>query len=152
MRYRRATVSGACYFFTLNLQNRKQTLLIDEIILLKSVINSVKKSHPFKINAMVIMPNHLHALWTFPQGDSNFPLRWRLIKSGFSSGLPKREPINQSRQHKGERGIWQRRFWEHLIRDEDDYNNHINYIHQNPVKHRYVTQASDWPHSTVHRQ
>ncbi len=94
------------------------------------------------------MSDHLHAMWTLPEGDANYPIRWSLIKAGFSRCIPKDERRNPSRISKGERGIWQRRYWEHMIRDEDDYNKHMNYIHFNPVKHGLVKGVKDWPHST----
>ena len=150
MRYRRTKIKGGTYFFTLNLAERKKTLLIDEIDKLRYTINKVKKRHPFKLDAMVILPDHLHALITMPMNDEDYPKRWRLIKSGFSRQLPKNERINNSRKTKNERGIWQRRYWEHYIRDNNDYQKHIAYIHYNPVKHGYVKQAKNWPYSTLH--
>ena len=151
MRYRRADDKGGTYFFTVNLADRNTSLLIDEIDTLRSVINKVKKQHPFKLDAMVILPEHLHAVFTLPPDDNDFATRWMLIKAGFSRQLPKREKISNSRKRKGERGIWQRRFWEHLIRDELDFERHVDYIHYNPVKHGYVKQAVDWPYSTIHK-
>jgi len=150
MQYRRADVKGGTYFFTINLAERKNTLLIEEIDKLRCVMNKVKKQHPFKLDAMVVLPDHMHAIWTMPNNDSDYPKRWMLIKSGFSRQLPKHETINKSRQRKGERGIWQRRYWEHLIRDDHDYQMHVDYIHYNPVKHGYVKRAVDWPYSSVH--
>ena len=150
MHYRRANIKGGTYFFTVNLAERKKTLLTDEIDILRSILNKVKKEHPFQLNAMVVLPDHLHALITLPLDDHDYSTRWTLIKAGFSRQLPKKERINDSRKEKGERGIWQRRFWEHLIRDEKDYENHVNYIHYNPVKHQYVDRAVDWPYSTIH--
>jgi putative transposase len=100
---------------------------------------------------MVVLPDHLHAIFTLPLSDNDYSTRWALIKTGFSRQIPKTERINKSRKSKGERGIWQRRFWEHLIRDELDYENHVNYIHYNPVKHNYVDHSVDWPYSTIHR-
>lgn len=151
MRYRRADVAGGTYFFTVNLAERKRTLLVDHIDILRSVMEKVKKAHPFRIEAMVILPDHLHAIWTLPDGDVDYPLRWSLIKAGFSRHLPKTERRNLSRIAKGERGIWQRRYWEHMIRDERDYTRHMDYIHYNPVKHGYVHRVTDWPYSTFHR-
>ncbi|MBL1459160.1 MAG: transposase [Methylophaga sp.] len=151
MRYRRADVAGATYFFTVNLLNRKQTLLTDHIDTLRACIKTVKQRHPFHIDAMVILPDHLHAIWTLPPGDADFAKRWMLIKTAFSRALPKHENINQSRKSKRERGIWQRRYWEHLIRDELDYERHVDYIHYNPVKHGYVDKTFDWPYSSIHR-
>jgi putative transposase len=94
------------------------------------------------IDATVVLPDHLHAIWILPQGDFDFAMRWRLIKAMFSRGLPRTEEISQSRLGKGERGIWQRRYWEHTLRDEGDFERHFDYIHFNPVKHGHVTR--DW--------
>lgn len=151
MQYRRANTANASYFFTVNLAVRKQTLLTENIDLLRQVIQKIKQQHPFKIDAIVILPEHLHTIWTLPENDADYPKRWSLIKANFSRNLPKTERINPSRIAKRERGIWQRRYWEHLIRDELDMQRHIEYIHYNPVKHGYVAQASDWPHSSIHR-
>ena len=143
-------MKGGTYFFTVNLAERDKTLLVDEIDTLRNVTNNVKRQHPFKLDAMVVLPDHLHAIWTLPENDNDFKTRWMLIKSGFSQQIPKRERINKSREAKGERGIWQRRYWEHLIRDEHDYEKHVDYIHYNPVKHGQVIRAVDWPYSTIH--
>jgi putative transposase len=151
MRYKRMLEAGACYFFTVNLEDRSQPLLVENIELLRRVYSKVAKKHPIKTIAIVIMPDHLHAIWQLPKGDSNYAMRWRLIKSGFSRELPATEFCNKSRIAKGERGIWQRRYWEHKIRDEEDLNNHINYIHYNPVKHNHVIKVSDWPFSSFHQ-
>ena len=93
----------------------------------------------------------MHAIWTLPEGDSNFSLRWRLIKSGFSTALPKTESLSQVREDAGERGIWQRNYWEHLIKNEFDYQRHFDYVHVNPLKHGLVARVIDWPYSTFHR-
>jgi putative transposase len=151
MRYRRVLDPGGCYFFTLNLKDRAQLLLVENIQLLRRVYLKVVKKHPVKTIAIVIMPDHLHAIWQLPKGDNNYAMRWRLIKSGFSRKLPSTEFCNNSRITKGERGIWQRRYWEHKIRNEQDLENHINYIHYNPVKHKHVTKVSDWPFSSFHQ-
>jgi len=150
MRYRRADVKGGAYFFTVNLAQRQNTLLVDEIDKLRNIINKVKKQYPFKLDAMVVLPDHMHAIWTLPVNDNNFATRWMLIKSGFSRQIPKRERINKSRKTKGERGIWQRRYWEHLIRDEYDYEQHVDYIHYNPALHAHVERAMDWSYSSIH--
>ena len=150
MRYRRSKVNGGTYFFTVNLAERHQTLLIDQIDTLRAAINKAKKNHPFTIDAIVVLPDHIHAIWTLPKNDNEFSKRWGLIKSGFSYRLPKEERRSKSRVRKGERGIWQRRFWEHQIRDEKDFEMHIDYIHYNPVKHGYVKRAVDWPYSSIH--
>lgn len=151
MQYRRADIKGASYFFTVNLANRKSSALMDNINALRESIRTVKIRHPFKIDAMVIMPDHLHAIFTLPEGDNDYAKRWSLIKSGFSRQIPKIENISPSRASKGERGIWQRRYWEHCIRDDNDYEAHVNYIHYNPVKHGYVQHAVDWPYSSIHQ-
>ena len=151
MRYRRLKVSGATYFFTVNLAERKSDLLVTHIDLLRASVRHVKTTHPFTIDAMVIMPNHLHALWTLPENDSDYSTRWGLIKINFSRHIKPTERISTSRQTKGERGIWQRRFWEHLIRDDQDYEHHVDYIHYNPVKHGFVSHPADWEFSSIHR-
>jgi len=92
-----------------------------------------------------------HAIWTLPSGDAKFATRWMLIKSGFSRHIVMNERRNASRISKGERGIWRRRYWEHLIRNENDFERHVDYIHYNPVKHGCIHQASEWPYSSIHR-
>ncbi len=114
-------------------------------------MRSVKQRHPFHIDAMVILPDHLHCVWTLPEGNADYPLCWALIKAGFSRRIPRTERRNSSRADKGERGVWQRRYWEHMIRDERDYARHVDYIHFNPVKHGYVPCAAEWPYSSIHR-
>ena len=151
MQYRRANTKGATYFITANLANRHLTTLIDHIDILRDASRRVNASHPFDIEAMVVLPDHFHLLITLPPDDANFSLRIGAIKSAFSRRLQKTELIRPSREAKRERGIWQRRFWEHLIRDERDFANHVNYIHINPVNHGLVSRAVDWPHSTIHR-
>jgi putative transposase len=151
MRYRRTNLKGGSYFFTVNLADRKSDLLIKRIDTLRHVMQTVKQGHPFAIDAMVVLPDHLHAIWTLPMGDADFPTRWMLIKSGFSRRVPHAEYRRKSRISKGERGIWQRRYWEHCIRDERDYEKHVEYIHFNPVKHGHVTRAINWPYSSIHR-
>ena len=151
MQYRRARTAGGTFFFTVNLAERHLTLLTDHIDLLRNVVKQTQIKHPFKIDAMVILPEHLHAIWTLPPKDSDFSNRWRIIKSNFSRELPKVERINPARKKKSERGIWQRRFWEHQIRDEFDYQQHMNYVYYNPVKHGYVDSVKDWAYSSFHR-
>jgi len=151
MRYRRSDVAGGTYFFTVNLQNRNHTTLIDEIDLLRLVFSSTKTRHPFEIEAMVVLPDHLHCIWTLPPDEHDFAKRWRVIKAAFSRGIAKSNSVNEGEVRRRERGIWQRRYWEHLIRDDTDYVRHIDYIHFNPVKHGYVNRASDWPYSSIQR-
>ncbi|WP_333876663.1 REP-associated tyrosine transposase, partial [Methylobacter sp.] len=152
MRYRRAQTAGATYFFTVNLANRRSDLLVQHIDELREVTRIVKRTHPFVIEAIVVLPEHLHAIWKLPEGDADYPMRWSLIKSSFSRGLEKTESIRASRVKKRERGIWQRRYWEHQIRDECDFEKHVDYIHYNPVKHGYAKRPIDWPFSTLHRK
>ncbi|HEX7341212.1 MAG TPA: transposase [Rhodanobacteraceae bacterium] len=118
---------------------------------LRAVVGKVKRERPFAIDAWVVLPEHLHAVWTLPRGDADFSTRWMLIKAGFSRALPRLEEVSASRRRKGERGIWQRRFWEHQIRDERDFASHVDYVHINPVKHGYVAKAAAWPYSSIHR-
>ena len=149
--YRRNFVAGGTFFFTVNLANRSTSLLTDHIDHLRAAFRYVNARHPFTTDAIVIMPDHLHAILTLPSEDRDFPLRWRLIKTMFSRSVEQSEPVSQSRKDKGERGIWQRRFWEHTIKDEIDYTRHVDYIHFNPVKHGCVSLVSAWPHSSFHR-
>ncbi len=150
MDYRRANTPGGTYFFTVNLADRGSDTLVRHIEALRDAMAAVKQAHPYTLLAMVVLPEHLHAIWRLPAGDANFALRWSLIKAGFSRQLPKDEVIGGSRQSKRERGIWQRRYWEHQIRDEIDLARHIEYIHFNPVKHGWVKQPTDWLHCTLH--
>jgi putative transposase len=149
--YRRNFVPGGTYFFTVALLERKRDLLVAEIELLRDAVRRVKRLYPFDIVAWVVLPDHLHCIWTLPDGDSDYPTRWRLIKLLFAKGLPKVERRSAIRKKRGERGIWHRRYWEHTIRDERDLNNHIDYVHWNPVKHGLVSAVKDWPYSTFHR-
>lgn len=150
--YTRAHAPGACYFFTVNLARRRgNDLLVRHIEALRASVATTRRDHPFAIDAMVVLPDHLHALWQLPEGDADFSTRWRLIKARFSRAVPAGEHITPSRARRGERGLWQRRFWEHLIRDERDWQRHVDYIHYNPVKHGHVSRAVDWPYSSLHR-
>ncbi|WP_258870851.1 MULTISPECIES: REP-associated tyrosine transposase [unclassified Wenzhouxiangella] len=149
--YRRVYIPGGTYFFTVNLLDRRSTLLIDRIEELRRSIQAVRRELPFKIHAWVVLPDHMHALWSLPDGDSDFSNRWRLIKARFSRRLGGFEPRTGSRRLRGERSIWQRRFWEHLVRDDREFERYMDYIHFNPVKHGYVEHVSEWPYSTFHR-
>ena len=149
--YRRDHTPGASWFFTVAIANRESDLLIREIDRFREAVRYVCGEWPFHINAWVVLPEHMHAVWTLPEDDYDFSTRWRLIKSHFSRGLPRREGISRSRIKKGERGIWQRRFWEHRIRDEQDFRRHLDYVHFNPVKHGHVERVADWPFSTFPR-
>lgn len=115
MRYRRSLIAGGTFFFTVNLADRQSNLLTAHIHTLREVTRMTRQRHPFEIVAMVVLPDHLHAIWRLPDGDANYPNRWALIKAGFARQLPKAETIRASRVAKRERGIWQRRYWEHQI-------------------------------------
>ena len=134
--YRRAFAPGGCWFFTANLLDRRSGLLTKEIAALREGMRRTRERHPFRIDALVVLPDHIHAIWTLPPGDADFSTRWRLIKIEFSKAIPRTERLNKARRARGERGIWQRRFWEHLIRNEEDYRRHVDYCYINPVKHR----------------
>ncbi|MFE1747914.1 transposase [Coleofasciculus sp. H7-2] len=154
MQYRRAKIEGGTYFFTLVTHNRRKFLCIpSNISILRNAFREIIKTHPFKIDACVILPDHLHCIWTLPDGDSDFSTRWRLIKSYFSRNCEPQyhQKVSLSRQSKKEQSIWQRRFWEHQIRDEEDFAKHIDYIHYNPVKHGLVKAPKDWEYSSFHR-
>ena len=140
-------------FFTVTLLDRSSALLIDRIDALREAFRTVRMKRPFEIDSIVILPEHLHCIWTLPHSDIDYALRWREIKSAFSRCIPQGEGEYRSkgRLNKKERGIWQRRYWEHTIRDEQDLEKHMDYIHYNPVKHKYVTCVADWPYSSFHR-
>lgn len=149
--YRRFRRKGATYFFTVNLAQSGSTLLTDEIDILRRAYGGVQKDLPFKTNAIVVLPDHLHAVWTLPAGDEDFSTRWKRIKRDFTVGTGKSFPRSQSKKRRGEAGVWQRRFWEHLVRDEADLENHLVYTWRNPVKHGLVWRSVDWPYSSIHR-
>jgi putative transposase len=149
--YRRNFLPGGSYFFTLALADRKLSLLTNHIQALRTAFRDTRVRHPFTIDAIVVLPDHLHTIWTLPVGDADFSTRWRLIKSGFSRRLPAVERVLASRVSKAERGIWQRRYWEHTLRSDDDFARHVDYIHFNPVKHGYTEDAMAWPYSSLRR-
>jgi len=148
--YIRAFVPGGTFFFTVTLLERRRKLLTENIDHLREAFKSARRRRPFTIEAMVILPDHLHCIWTLPTGDADFSARWHDIKARFSAQITRGERLSARRLQKGERGIWQRRFWEHVIRDEGDYERHVNYIHYNPVKHGHVTRVADWAYSSFH--
>ena len=151
MRYRRNREAGGTYFFTVVTESRRPILATDDgVALLKASIAKVQQNWPFDLEALVVLPDHLHTMWTLPDGDFNYSTRWRLIKEYFTRPWIASHPgeRSSSRAAKGEQTVWQRRFWEHTIRDEKDFDNHLDYIHANPVHHRLVTRPQDWPHST----
>jgi putative transposase len=149
--YRRSKLRGGTFFFTLALADRSRDLLIRHVEQLRTAYASAQRRHPFETVAICILPDHLHAIWTLPENDADYPKRWSLIKSGFSRPLPASPYRSPSKIAKREKGIWQRRYWEHTIRDEADLAAHVDYVHYNPVKHGLVTRAADWPHSSLHQ-
>ena len=152
MEYRRVWHPGGTYFFTVNLHRRQgNDLLVKQIEHLRNSVSLVKRNHPFVIHGWVVLPEHMHCVIELPEGDCDFAMRWRLIKLNFSKCLPINEYRSRVRSKRGERGIWQRRYWEHLIRDEKDFTAHMDYVHINPVKHGLVKRVVDWPYSTFHR-
>jgi putative transposase len=146
--YRRNRAPGAAYFFTVNLADRRSDLLVTRIDALRAAVRDVRRRSPFHIDAWVVLPDHMHCLWTLPEGDSDFSRRWRDIKTAFSKSLPAIEQRSPVMIRRGERGIWQRRYWEHTIRGDRDYAAHMDYIHFNPVKHGLVHSPGDWPFSS----
>ena len=146
--YRRNRVDGGSYFFTVNLRDRRSDLLVAEIDALRNAVRAARARHPFHIDAWVVLPDHMHCLWTLPPGDRDFPVRWQTIKALFSRSVPRAEDRRASLVRKREAGIWQRRYWEHTIRDDQDYAVHMDYIHFNPVKHGLAAHPADWPLSS----
>ncbi|MES2534807.1 MAG: transposase [Pseudomonadota bacterium] len=149
--YLRNRVPGGTYFFTVNLLDRRSRLLVDHIDALRAAVRQVRARRPFHIDAWVVLPDHMHCVWTLPLGDTDYSARWKAIKIAFAKSLPKTERLSAVRTRRGERGIWQRRFWKHTIRDERDYAAHVDYVHVNPFKHELVTQVAEWPYSSFHR-
>ena len=154
--YRRALVGGGTYFFTV-VTYRRRRFLTDEAPRrwLREAIEATRADHPFEIDAWVLLPDHLHCIWTLPEGDADYPMRWALIKGRFTKkakGLLRREDWMTASKRKHREGtVWQRRFWEHVIRHDRDFEPHLNYIHCNPVTHGLVERVSDWPFSSFHR-
>jgi putative transposase len=154
MEYRRTNAPGATYFFTVVTYQRQRLFDNPEAVqLLREALRKVKQRHPFTIDAMAVLPDHLHCLWTLPAGDAGFSKRWRLIKTEFSRRCPARykQQRSLSRLKKQEQAVWQRRFWEHQIRDEADFGRHLDYVHYNPVGHQLVESPGDWPYSSFQR-
>jgi len=142
-------ISGGTFFFTVTLKNRRSSLLVNYISYLKTAVQVVKKRHPFQLNAYVILPDHCHMIWTLPFGDSDYSTRMKQIKASFSKQVV-RSGVTVNKTKHNEYQLWQRRFWEHTIRDDNDLEQHINYIHYNPMKHGYVERLKDWPYSSFH--
>jgi len=123
--------------------------------LLRSAIRACQQQWPFAVDALVLLPDHLHAIWALPPGDADYSKRWGFIKKHFTqhwlAANGAEQSISSSKQHQRRRGVWQRRFWEHVLRDERDYAKHLDYLHYNPVKHGLVTSVANWPYSSFHR-
>ena len=149
--YRRPHLAGASYFFTVALADRRSDLLVSHIDELRHAYRHVQSQHPFSTIALCVLPDHLHAIWRMPADSGDFSLRWRLLKTYFSRHFPAAVDRSSSKIRQGEKGIWQRRYWEHQLRDDDDLQRHVDYIHFNPVKHGLVSRACDWPYSSFHR-
>jgi putative transposase len=149
VRYRRNFVPGGTYFFTVTLADRTSSVLVERISALRLAFRVTRQQRPFTIDAIVILPEHLHAIWTLPSGDSDFSGRWKRIKAHFThrlvaDGVPVKQHCN------GGYALWQPRFWEHTICNDRDFERHVDYIHFNPVKHKLVSRVRDWPHSSFH--
>ena len=145
--YRRVRAPGASYFFTVTLADRRQRVLVGNINALRRAFAQTQRELPFKINAMVVLPEHLHCIWSLPPGDADFSLRWQRIKARFTHACRAAE----ASPGQATLPIWQERFWEHLLRDDADFERHVDYIHFNPVKHGHATSAVQWPYSSIHR-
>jgi putative transposase len=148
--YRRNFQRGGTYFFTVTLADRRSTVLVDHVEVLRAAFRAARRERPFAIDAVVVLPEHLHVLMTLPSNDADFSGRWRRVKGHFSRALIAAE-TSRKRRPNGELALWQRRFWEHTICHENDFSQHVDYIHLNPVKHGLVACVRDWPHSSFHR-
>jgi putative transposase len=164
MEYRRAFLPGGTFFFTVVTADRRPAFAEQKnVTTLREAFRTIRLQRPFTLNAAVVLPDHLHCIWTLPPGDADFSTRWRLIKTWFtkhcgldtSSGYATltrptalRSKVDGARTSKREQAIWQQRYWEHMLRDDTDYRRHVEYIHFNPVKHGYVKSPMDWPYSS----
>ncbi len=149
--YIRPNRPGASIFFTVALADRGSDLLVREVATLREAVAHTKALRPFQIDAWVVLPDHIHAVWTLPSDDADFSTRWKDIKTHFTKAVGQTGLRSQSKLAKGEAGIWQRRFWDHHIRNDDDFTQHVQYCWWNPVKHGLVTNPTDWPYSSIHR-
>jgi len=148
--YIRPRLPGACVFLTITLAQRGSSTLVERVEFLRQAVRATMETRPFRIDAWVVLPDHMHCVWTLPEGDAGYGQRVQSIKARFSRQLPV-GPRRASHIARREKGIWQRRFWEHHIRDTADFENHIAYCWHNPVKHGYVDDIRDWPYSSWHR-
>lgn len=154
--YRRAYAPGGTFFFTVVTYNRKPIFSDEESReILGEVVRECRRDWAFEMNAIVVLPDHIHAIWTMPRNDSNYSARWSRIKKEFTKRWIDTGAVNltvsPSQQRERRRGVWQRRFWEHTILDSDDFDARFNYIHYNPVKHGLVRCPHDWAASSFHR-
>jgi putative transposase len=150
VRYRRNFVPGGTFFFTVTLRDRRLSALVEYADLLRYAFRTTRAALPFHVDAIVVLPEHLHTIWTLPPGDADFSSRWRKIKGAFTRSVGE-AGVTLERDARGEYDLWQRRFWEHTIRDDDDFRRCTDYIHYNPVKHGLVTSPADWKWSSLHR-
>ena len=150
--YRRMRVPGGTYFFTVNLADPDDCTLCVEIDLLRECYRKTQSELPFRTDAIVVLPNHIHAIWTLPEGDTDYSDRWRRIKGRFSCALGRRASVSHSKVVKRERGIWQRRFWEHTIRNDEDLDRHLAYCWLDPVRHDLVDNAADWAFTSFNKR
>ena len=147
--YRRNLVPGGTYFFTVTLADRGSDRLVRHVGLLREAFRIARRERPFRIDAIVVLPDHLHAVWTLPADDADYPGRWRRIKADFSRCVAAIDPT-LLKNRRGEYRLWQRRYWEHTIRNDTDLAHHIDYIHYNPVKHGLAERVRDWRFSSFH--
>lgn len=148
--YIRPARKGAAVFFTVALAARGDDLLLAQIGRLRAAVAKTRAERPFDVLAWVVLPDHMHTVWRMPEGDADYPTRWRLIKGRFAHGLPA-QARSASKVRTGEKGLWQRRYWEHHIRDAQDLARHVGYCHSDPVRHGLVERVEDWPFSSVRR-
>jgi putative transposase len=166
MQYRRAFVPGGTFFFTLVTADRKPIFAEQKnVATLREAFRTIRLARAFELDAAVVLPDHLHCIWTLPPGDSDFSTRWRLIKTWFTKrydlagsgyAMLTRPTVRTVRTEERKvsdsvQTMWQKRYWEHLLRDETDYRRHVDYIHYNPVKHGYAKTPLEWPHSSFFR-
>ena len=150
VRYRRNFLAGGTSFFTLTLRDRTSRLLVEHIDMLRDAFRAARQRHPFTVDAIVVLPEHLHVVMTLPPVDARYDSRIRFVKGRFSRRLAQLGAAIH-RNDQGEYDLWQRRYWEHTIRDDEDMQRHVDYIHFNPVKYDHAMRAADWPHSSIHR-
>lgn len=150
-KYIRSSRVGGTFFFTVRLADHRSDVLVRDVDLLRRVTRQTRDRLPFEINEIVVLPSVIHTIWTLPEGDADFSARWRMLKSLFSRNVPQPDVLTGRRLRPGEKGVWQRRFWEHMIRDGDDFAAHRHMIHSAPVQAGLVNRMTDWQWSSVHR-